>query len=138
MPAKPEVSSEAGRLFTTYTAKCEQGGVAYWVIYFDPPAAAIAPAVVEATLKRDRDMGVKDKDGTLKSEEKITIKKDGRDCPGLASVIENSERRYHGRQYAVGTRVYALQVEHRRNEDHAADIQKFFDSFKTTDSAAPG
>jgi hypothetical protein len=64
--------------------------------------------------------------------------KDGREWPGLASVMENATHRYSGREYAVdGRRVYALQAGHALNEDHAADIKKFFDSFKISDSSKP-
>ncbi len=135
LPARPEVSTVPGGAFTSHHATCDHNGVSYIVMYFDPPPAAIAPNVVDATLKRDRDSGVQDIQGTLTSEEKISIQKDGHDWPGLASVMENSTHRYCGRQYAVdGRRVYALQAGYARNEDHAADIKKFFDSFKISSS----
>ena len=137
LPATPEVTAQPGSLFTTHTISCNDGGITYMLTYFDPPPRAIAPEVVEATLKRDRDSGVRDINGTLKSEEKITIRKDGKDWFGIASVMENSSNLYNGRQFATEKRVYGLQASHPKNEDHSAEIKKFFDSFKLSDGAVP-
>jgi hypothetical protein len=137
MPAAPQVSSQPGKLFTVHIVTCEQPASGFTVTYFDPPAQALAPAVVEATMKRDRDMSVQDIQGTLKSEEKVSIKKDGKDWPGLASVMENSAERYTSRLYAVAGRMYSLQVKHPKSQDNAADVTKFFDSFKVSDSSKP-
>ncbi len=129
MPGTPQVSSQPGRLFTVNIVSCDHDGANFVVTYFDPPANAIAPEVVEATIKRDRDMSVQDIQGTLKSEEKVTIQKGGKDWPGLASVMGNDSSLYTSRLYAVGGRMYSLQVMHPKSQDLTADAKKFFDSF---------
>ena len=68
-------------------------------------------------MKRDRDMGLRDIQGALKSEERLSIQKDGKDWPGLASVIENSSDLYTSRLYAVAGRMYSLQVNHPKSQD---------------------
>jgi hypothetical protein len=130
MPGKSEVSSQPGKLFTVNIVSCKQGGTDYTVTYFNPPPAAIAPAVVEGTMKRDRDMSVQDIQGTLKSEEKVTIQKGGKSWPGLASVMENATSSYTSRLYAVDGRMYSMQVVSPKGQDHTADAKKFFDSFE--------
>jgi hypothetical protein len=132
LPGTPEVSSQSGRLFTVYIATCDSGGARYLVTYFDPPPQAIAPEVVEATMKRDRDMSLKDIQGTLKKESNVTIESDGQARTGLESVMENAESLYTSRLYAVGGRMYSLQVVHPKVQDHAAEIVRFFDSFKVS------
>ncbi len=107
----------------------------YTVRYFDPAAAAIAPNVVGATLKKDRDSRLGNAECTLISEEKISIKKNGREWPGLASVMKNATHHFDGHHYAVDGRVYVLLAAYAREEDHSADVKKFLDSFKVTEGA---
>jgi hypothetical protein len=133
MPGSPQVSSRPGRLFTLYIVTCDYNGANFMATYFDPPPQAIASDVVEATMRRDRDSAIRDIQGTLKSDEKITIQKGGRAWPGLASVMENESGMYTSRLYNVGTRMYSLQVVHPKGQDRSADIAKFFDSFKVSE-----
>ena len=55
---------------------------------------------------------------------------------GLQSVMEDAESLYTSRLYAVGGRMYSLQVVHPKAQDHAAEIARFFDTFKV--SGKPG
>jgi hypothetical protein len=137
LPGTPEVTSQPGKLFTVHIVSCEHQGVTFTVTYFNPPPRAVAPDVVDATMKRDRDMSIQDIQGSLKSEEKVAIRKDGKDWPGLSSVIENSSDLYTSRLYAVAGRMYSLQVKHAKSQDTTADITRFFDSFKFSDGAKP-
>jgi hypothetical protein len=137
MPAKPQISSQPGKLFTVYIASCEQPDATFTVTYFDPPARALAPGLVEITMKRDRDMSMQDIEGSLRSEKKVTISKDGRDWPGLASVMVNAAEIYTSRLYAVAGRMYSLQVKRPKSKDNEADVTKFFESFKIPDSTKP-
>jgi hypothetical protein len=137
MPATPQVSSQPGKLFTVHITTCEQPGATFTVTFFNPPARALTPNLVQGTMKRDRDMSIQDIKGTLRSEEKISISKDGRDWPGLASVMENADERYTSRLYAVAGRMYSLQVKQPKNQDNAADVTKFFDSFNVWNSSKP-
>jgi hypothetical protein len=137
MPATPQVSSQPGKLFTVHITTCEQPGATFTVTFFNPPARALTPNLVQGTMKRDRDMSIQDIKGTLRSEEKISISKDGRDWPGLASVMENADDRYTSRLYAVAGRMYSLQVKQPKNQDNAADVTKFFDSFNVWNSSKP-
>lgn len=136
MPASPEVSTQPGSVFTTHIATCEQKNTRYFVTYFDPPPGSIAPDVAEGTMKRDRDASIKDVNGTLTSEKRVTIKAGGKEWPGLESVIEDGQFAYAGRLYAVDGRMYTLQVIYPKSEDHAADIAKFYDSFQVTNGPA--
>lgn len=104
-------------VFTVHIVSCEHDGVSYMVTYFDPPAPLFSPKVVEATMRRNRDMSVQDIKGSLQSEEKVSIRKDGKDWPGLASVIENSADVYTSRLYAVGGRMYSLQIKHAKGRN---------------------
>jgi hypothetical protein len=133
-PAAPQVSSQPGKLFTVHIVSCDQPGANFTVTYFDPPAQALTPDVVEATMKRDRDMSLQDIQATLKSEEKLSMKKDGKDWPGLGSVMETSAELNTSRLYAVAGRMYSLQVRQTKSQNNAADASKFFDSFKIADS----
>lgn len=137
LPATPKLSTQPGRLFTSHIIKCNDGTAYFILTFFDPPPRSIAPEVVNATLKKDRDLGLQDIQGTLKSEERITIRKDGQDWPGIASVMENSSFVINGREYAVGSRVYTLQVGYMKGQDHEADVRKFFDSFKISETSRP-
>jgi hypothetical protein len=131
----PERLKVTWRLFTVHIVSCEHDGVSYTVTYFDPPARALSSAVVELTMKRYRDMSVQDIKGSLKSEEKVSIRKDGNDWPGLASVIEDSADVYTSRLYAVGGRMYLLQIKHAKRRNRAANIWRFFDSFTVSDGS---
>ena len=113
----PQKLKVTWRVFTVHIVACEHDGVSYTVTYFDPPAHSLPPEVVEATMRRNRDMSIRDIKGSLKSEEKVSIRKDGKDWPGLASVIEGSADVYTSRLSAVGGRMYLLQIRHakRRN-----------------------
>jgi hypothetical protein len=124
-----------GTIFTVHIVSSEHGGVSYSVTYFDPPARSLSAAAVEATMKKYRDMSVQEIKGSLKSEEKVSIRKDGKDWPGLASVIEDSADVYTSRLYAIGGRMYLLQIKHARRRNRAADIWRFFDSFTVSDSS---
>lgn len=129
LPTEPRLSSRPGRLFTVFFATCDYGGARYFVTYFDPPPESMAPDVVEATMKKDRDSSLWDIKGSLKSEKKITIKKGTETWPGLESVAEDAVSLWTSRVYAVGGRMYTLQVVHPIHENHAADIAKVFNSF---------
>jgi hypothetical protein len=132
LPKKLQVT---WRIFTVHIVSREHRGVSYTVTYFDPPARTLAPGVVEATIKRDRDMSVQNIKGSLQSEEKISIRKDGKDWPGLASVMEDSVNVYTSRLYAVEGRIYSLQIKYAKSRNWSADNWKFFDSFKISDSS---
>jgi hypothetical protein len=137
MPGTPNITSQPGRLFTVHMVQSDLAGTDFMVTYFDPPPRSIAPAVVEATMRKDRDQAVQGIQGTLKSEEKVTIPQGGQTWPGLASVMESPSGLCTSRLYAVGNRMYSLQVVHPKGQDHAADIAKFFDSFTVLGSTAP-
>ncbi len=131
----PERLKVTWRVFAVHIVSCEHDGVSYMVTYFDPPARTLSPAVVEATMRKNRDMSVQDIKGSLQSEEKVSIRKDGKDWPGLASVIEDSADVYTSRLYAVGGRMYLLQIKYAKRRNRAADIWTFFDSFTVSDSS---
>jgi hypothetical protein len=114
--------------------RCEQNSVVFMVTYFDPPPSSIALDVAERTLEKDRDLSVRSIQGTLKSNEKISIQSSGTAWPGLACVFENDALRYTTRAYVVGTRVYTLQVASTIDHDHAADAGRFFESFKLAEN----
>ncbi len=132
LPQEPQISSQPGQLFTVHIATCTEDGADFYVTYFDPPAGSIAPNVAEATMKRDRDMSIQDIQGTLKSEAKVTIPAAGRTWPGLESVMENAASVYKSRLYAVGGRMYSLQVIYPKGQDRSAEITKFFESFEVS------
>ena len=73
----------------------------------------------------------------MKSEKNIFIEKDGRGWHGLASVMVNWDDLYTSRRYAAAGRMYLLQVKHAKSQDHAAEIARFFDSFKLSESSKP-
>lgn len=137
MPGTPQVTAHSGRLFTKHSISCDYGGANFSVIYFDPPPRSVAPDVVEATMRRDREVGIQNLQGTLKSETKLTIQKDGHAWPGVESVMENAAGLYTARLYAVGGRMYTLQVTQPKNQDHQADTAKFFDSFAVEGDSVP-
>ena len=123
------------RLLSVHIVACEHDGVSYTVTYFDSPGRSLPPEVVEATVRRNRDLSIRDIKGSLMSEEKVSIRKDGKDWPGLASVFENSADVYTSRLYAVGGRMYLLQIKYPKRRNRAVDIWTFFDSFRVFDSS---
>jgi hypothetical protein len=137
LPATPQVSSQPGKLFTVHIISCEHLGATFTLSYFDPPPRSIVGGMAQASMKRDRDISIKDIQGSLKSEKNIFIEKDGRGWHGLASVMVNSDDLYTSRRYAAAGRMYLLQVKHAKSQDHAAEIARFFDSFKLSESSKP-
>ena len=51
--------------------------------------------------------------------------------------MENSSDLYTSRLFAVAGRMYSIQVQHPKSQDNAADVKKFVESFKVSDSSKP-
>lgn len=134
MPQQPSLKSQeataaTGETFTQYMAQTSDADSYYMLSYFDYTTN------MAFSLDKGRDGMVTAVNGTLLSEQAITLGgQPGRDIKvsatnsGIALIIR-------ARIYNIGTRVYVLQHMFTKATDttaNAAKTTKFFDSFKLT------
>lgn len=134
MPQQPTLSSQeakaaTGEKFTQYLARASDLDSLYALSYFDyTPSMAFS-------LDKGRDGMVSAVNGTLLSEEAISLGGyPGREIK-VAAKSKEIDLLIRARFYNVGNRVYVLQHMVTKASDSAATAEKaakFFDSFKVT------
>lgn len=83
---------------------------------------------IQGELEANRDNFVKGVGATLLQTTPISLK----GSPGLLFTAEKDATFYTSRVYVINRRPYQLLVAARKGEDHAAEINRFFNSFEIT------
>lgn len=134
LPVLPKVTEQEakdanGRPLKQYLASADDGGGLFMIGYFDHNGSTFS-------LDKGRDGMVKQVNGTLVSEEPVTLGgSPGRQLKVLAAAADGTVFIVRARMYDIGIRVFILQYLSLKSADNPeVDVKakKFFDSFEVT------